>query len=63
LRDAQHVPALALDILTRRISVPRAIFIKHQLLTPSNVKQHYGRDLRAGKQSEKHGSAAESAME
>jgi hypothetical protein len=43
--------------------VPRAVFIKHQLLTPSNVKQHYGRELRAGKQAEKHGSLSESVME
>jgi ribose transport system substrate-binding protein len=43
---------LALDLLTHRISVPRAIFIKHQLLTPSNLKQYYGRELQAVKQSE-----------
>jgi hypothetical protein len=50
-------------ILTQRISVPRVVFITHQLLTPSNVKQHYGRELRAGKQSQKHGSVSESVME
>jgi hypothetical protein len=32
-----------------RISVPRAVFIKHQLLTPNNLTQHYGRELRAAK--------------
>jgi ribose transport system substrate-binding protein len=58
-RYGEQLVALALDILTQRISVPRAVFIKHQLLTPSNVKQHYGRDLRAGKQSEKHESVME----
>jgi ribose transport system substrate-binding protein len=62
-RYGEQLIALALDILTQRISVPRAVFIKHQLLTPSNVKQHYGRELRAGKQSERHGGVAESVME
>jgi ribose transport system substrate-binding protein len=62
-RYGEQLVALALDILTQRISVPRAVFIRHQLLTPSNVKQHYGRELRSGKQSEKHGSVAESVME
>jgi ribose transport system substrate-binding protein len=62
-RYGEQLIALALDILTHRISVPRAVFIKHQLLTPSNVKQHYGRELRAGKQSEKQGAMAESVLE
>jgi ribose transport system substrate-binding protein len=62
-RYGEQLIALALDILTQRISVPRAVFIKHQLLTPSNVKQHYGRELRAGKRSENHGSVSESVME
>ena len=54
-RYGEQLIALALDILTQRISVPRAVFIKHQLLTPSNLTQHYGRELRAAKQSEKAG--------
>ncbi len=62
-RYGEQIIALALDILTQRITVPRAVFIKHQLLTPGNVKQHYGRELRAGRQSEKHGIVSESVME
>jgi ribose transport system substrate-binding protein len=38
---------LALDILTHRHPAPQAVFIKHQLLTPANLKQHYGRESRA----------------
>ena len=62
-RYGEQLIALALDILTHRISVPRAVFIKHQLLTPSNVKQHYGRELRASKLSQKNGSVSELVME
>jgi ribose transport system substrate-binding protein len=44
----QLVP-LALNILSRRNPVPRAVYIKHQLLTPSNLKQYYGRETHAAK--------------
>jgi len=52
-RYGEQLIALALDILTQRIPIPNAVFIKHQLLTPSNLKQHYGRELQAAKQSER----------
>jgi ribose transport system substrate-binding protein len=58
-RYGEQLIALALDILTQRISVPRAVFIKHQLLTPGNVKQYYGRELRAAKQAAKNGGEME----
>jgi ribose transport system substrate-binding protein len=40
-RYGEQLIALALDILTQRVPVPNAVFIKHQLLTPGNLKQHY----------------------
>ena len=49
-RYGDQLVTLALDLLTHRISVPRAVFIKHQLLTPSNLKQHYRREPQAGSQ-------------
>ncbi|MEA3007906.1 MAG: ribose transport system substrate-binding protein [Acidobacteriaceae bacterium] len=49
--------ALAVEILRERIPVPRAVFIKHQLLTPANLKQYYGRELQPAKQTEKAGDA------
>jgi ribose transport system substrate-binding protein len=52
-RYGEQLIALALDILTQKIPIPRAVFIKHQLLTPSNLKHHYGREVQAAKQSEK----------
>ena len=52
-RYGEQLIALALDILTQKISIPRAVFIKHQLLTPSNLKHHYGRELQAARQAEK----------
>jgi ribose transport system substrate-binding protein len=48
-RYGEQLVALALDVLTERVPVPNAVFIKHQLITPSNLKQHYGREMRAGK--------------
>jgi hypothetical protein len=39
-------------MLTQRVPVPNAVFIKHQLITPSNLKQHYGREMQAAKQPE-----------
>jgi ribose transport system substrate-binding protein len=51
-RYGEQLIALAVDILSERIAVPRAVFIKHQLLTPANLKHHYGRELQAAKQSE-----------
>ncbi len=43
-RYGEQLIALAIDILTQRIPVPRAVFIKHQLLTSGNLKHHYGRE-------------------
>ncbi|WP_183811747.1 substrate-binding domain-containing protein [Tunturibacter empetritectus] len=43
--------ALAMNILEHRDPVPQAIFIKHQLLTASNLKQYYGRETKASKAS------------
>jgi len=40
-RYGEQLIPLALDTLTQRSSVPNAVFIKHQLLTPANLKQHY----------------------
>lgn len=37
-RYGDQLIALALDILTHRVPVPNAVFIKHQLLTPGNLK-------------------------
>jgi ribose transport system substrate-binding protein len=51
-RYGQQLVALALDMLTQRVPVPNAVFIKHQLITPSNLKQHYGREMQASKQPE-----------
>jgi ribose transport system substrate-binding protein len=48
-RYGEQLIALALDVLTERVPVPNAVFIKHQLITPSNLKQHYGREMRAAK--------------
>ena len=36
----------ALDLLSHRAVVPQAIFIKHALLTPGNLKQYYARESR-----------------
>jgi ribose transport system substrate-binding protein len=52
-RYGEQLIALALDILNHRIPVPRAVFIKHQLLTPGSLKQHYAHENRLMKQSEK----------
>lgn len=40
-RYGEQLIPLALDVLTQRSSVPNAVFIKHQLLTPANLKEHY----------------------
>jgi ribose transport system substrate-binding protein len=40
-RYGEQLIALALDVLGQRGPVPNAVFIKHQLLTPANLKQHY----------------------
>jgi ribose transport system substrate-binding protein len=55
-RYGEQLISLAVDILSQRISVPRAVFIKHQLLTATSLKHHYGRELQAAKQTEKAGS-------
>jgi ribose transport system substrate-binding protein len=48
-RYGEQLIALALDMLTQRVPVPNAVFIKHQLITPSNLNQHYGREMRTAK--------------
>jgi len=49
-RYGEQLIPLALDILGQRATVPRAVFIKHQLLTPSNLSQYYRHEA-AAKQS------------
>ena len=48
-RYGEQLIPLALNILARRNPVPRAVFIKHQLLTASNLKQYYGRETQAAR--------------
>lgn len=48
-RYGEQLIPLALNILSRRSPVPRAVFIKHQLLTASNLKQYYGRETQTAK--------------
>jgi ribose transport system substrate-binding protein len=48
-RYGEQLIPLALDILTQRVQVPNAVFIKHQLITPGNLKQHYGREMQTAK--------------
>ena len=48
-RYGEQLIALALDMLTQRVPVPNSVFIKHQLITPSNLKQHYGREMQTAK--------------
>jgi len=48
-RYGEQLVALALDMLTQRVPVPNAVFVKHQLITPSNLKRHYGREMQAAK--------------
>jgi ribose transport system substrate-binding protein len=48
-RYGEQLVALALDILTQRTQVPNAVFIKHQLITPNNLQQHYGRETKSAK--------------
>jgi ribose transport system substrate-binding protein len=50
-RYGEQLISLALDILTQRSSVPNAFFIKHQMLTAANLKQHYGREMQQAKAS------------
>ena len=40
-RYGEQLISLALDVLAQRIAIPNAVFIKHQLLTPGNIKQYY----------------------
>jgi ribose transport system substrate-binding protein len=44
-RYGEQLIPLALEMLTHRNSVPSAVYIKHQLLTPANLKQHYNYEL------------------
>ena len=48
-RYGEQLIALALDVLTQRAAVPNAVFIRHQLITPGNLKQHYGREVQSAK--------------
>jgi ribose transport system substrate-binding protein len=48
-RYGEQLVGLALDMLTQRVPVPNAVFIKHQLLTPHNLHQHYARETPAAK--------------
>ena len=48
-RYGEQLIALALDMLTQRIPIPNTIFIKHQLITPRNLKQYYGREMQPAK--------------
>jgi ribose transport system substrate-binding protein len=48
-RYGEQLVALALDMLTQRVAVPNAVFVKHQLLTPSNLKRYYGREMQSAK--------------
>jgi ribose transport system substrate-binding protein len=49
-RYGEQLISLALNILSLRSPIPRAVFIKHQMLTPTNLKQFYGRETRATKE-------------
>jgi ribose transport system substrate-binding protein len=48
-RYGEQLVALALDVLTQRVSVPNAVLVKHQLITPGNLKRHYGREMQSAK--------------
>jgi ribose transport system substrate-binding protein len=48
-RYGEQLVALALDMLTQRVPVPNAVFVKHQLITPINLKRHYGREMQSAK--------------
>ena len=56
-RYGEQLIALGLDVLTQRVPVPNAVFIKHQLITPGNMKQHYGREMRSAKSANMEGSS------
>lgn len=43
-RYGEQLIPLALDIVGQKSSVPRAIFIKHQMLTPKNVREYYPKE-------------------
>ena len=40
-RYGEQLMGLTSDILAKRSPIPNAVFIKHQLLTAGNIKQHY----------------------
>jgi ribose transport system substrate-binding protein len=48
-RYGEQLIPLAMEMLTQRVPVPNAVFIKHQLITPANLKQHYGREMQTAK--------------
>jgi len=43
----EQLIALSMDMFLNRVAIPNAVFIKHQLLTPNNLKQHYKREMQA----------------
>jgi ribose transport system substrate-binding protein len=45
-RYGEQLIALASDMLSKRVPIPNAVFIKHQLITPSNLKQYYGQEMK-----------------
>ena len=49
-RYGEQLIALAVEILSERSPIPRAVFIKHQLITPANLKQFYRREVAGAKQ-------------
>jgi ribose transport system substrate-binding protein len=48
-RYGEQLIPLALEMLTQRVPIPNAVFVKHQLITPDNLKQHYRRETQAAK--------------
>ncbi len=48
-RYGEQLIPLALERLTQRVPIPNAVFVKHQLITPDNLKQHYRRETQAAK--------------
>jgi ribose transport system substrate-binding protein len=44
-RYGEQLIALASDMLTKRAPIQNAVFIKHQLITHDNLKQHYRREM------------------
>jgi hypothetical protein len=51
-RYGQQLVALALNMLTQRVPVPNDVFYQASTDTPSNLKQHYDREMQPAKQLE-----------